>query len=299
VAESIAPKKRFNYSNHKNKTKRLNRSLGGNIVVFSFITIFGVFMSLPLVYTIGNAFKPLDELWLFPPPILPRNPTLKNFLDLFYLLQNSWVPISRYFFNTLFITVLGTLGQVIFASMCAYPLAKHKFPGAKFIFKIIILSLMFSTAVTSIPNYLTMVNLGWVNTYQAIIIPAMGTSLGLYLMKQFMEQLNDSLLEAAKIDGAGEFTIFWKIVMPNVKAAWLTMIVFSIQGLWNMGSSVFIYSEQLKTLPYAINQIISGGIARAGVGSAVAVIMMIVPISVFIFTQSNIIETMASSGIKE
>ncbi len=299
MAESIAPKKRFNYSNHKNKTKRLNRSLGGNIVVFSFITIFGVFMSLPLVYTIGNAFKPLDELWLFPPPILPRNPTLKNFLDLFYLLQNSWVPISRYFFNTLFITVLGTLGQVIFASMCAYPLAKHKFPGAKFIFKIIILSLMFSTAVTSIPNYLTMVNLGWVNTYQAIIIPAMGTSLGLYLMKQFMEQLNDSLLEAAKIDGAGEFTIFWKIVMPNVKAAWLTMIVFSIQGLWNMGSSVFIYSEQLKTLPYAINQIISGGIARAGVGSAVAVIMMIVPISVFIFTQSNIIETMASSGIKE
>ena len=299
MANSKAIKSNVSFIKHKYKTKRINRSLGGNIVVFSFITLFGIFVSLPLVYTIGNAFKPLDELWLFPPPILPRNPTFKNFEDLFNLLQNSWVPISRYFFNTLFITLIGTLGQVIFASMCAYPLAKHKFPGAKFIFKIIVLSLMFSTAVTAIPNYLTMVSLGWVNSYQAIIVPAMGTSLGLYLMKQFMEQIHDSLLEAAKIDGAGEFVIFWKIVMPNVKAAWLTMIVFSIQGLWNMGASVFIYSEQLKTLPYAINQIIAGGIARAGVGSAVAVIMMIVPIAVFIFTQSNIIETMASSGIKE
>jgi len=279
--------------------KRVNRSLGGDITVFVTITLLGMFIALPLVYAIGNAFKPLDELWLFPPPLLPRNPTLKNFTDLFVLLQNSWVPISRYFFNTLFITVVGTAGQLILASMCAYPLAKHPFPGAKFIFQLIVLSLMFNATVTAIPNYLVMSKLGWVDTYKSIIVPAMGSTLGLFLIKQFMEQLPTPLLEAAKIDGAGELRIFWTIVMPNVKPAWLTLMVFSVQSLWNMGSSSFIYSEQLKSLSYAINQIVAGGIARAGVGSAVIVIMMIVPIGVFIFTQSNIIETMASSGLKD
>lgn len=283
----------------REKKHRVNRSLSGNIAITMFITIFGLFMSLPMVYTVGNAFKPLDELWLFPPPLLPRNPTLSNFKDLFQLLQNSWVPISRYLFNTVFITVAGTAGQVIFASMCAYALAKHNFPGSKMIFKIIVTSLMFSASVTAIPNYMTMVKLNWIDTYQALIVPAMGASLGLYLMKQFMEQVPHSLLEAARIDGAGEIRILMKIVMPVVKPAVLTLIIFSVQALWNMGASTYIYTEQLKTLPYAISQIISGGIARAGVGTAVSVIMMAVPITTFIITQSNIIETMATSGMKD
>ena len=284
---------------HIHRTRRINRSKGASFLILFLVALLGVFVALPIVYTIGNAFKPLDELWLFPPPLLPRNPTLSNFTSLFTLLQSSWVPLSRYVFNTVFITAVGTAGQLIFSAMCAYPLAKHPFPGHTVIFKLIVLSLMFSTAVTSIPNYMTMVRLGWIDTYRSIIVPAMGSSLGLYLMKQFMEQLPDSLLEAAKIDGAGEFIIFWRIVMPNAKSAWLTVIVFSVQSLWNMGSSVYIYSEQLKTLPYAISQIVSGGIARAGVGSAVTVIMLIVPITVFIITQSNIIETMSTSGMKD
>ena len=293
-AAEIRPKKL-----RAKRHKRVNRSLAGDIAVFTTITLLGIFIALPLVYAIGNAFKPLDELWIFPPPLFPRNPTFKNFIDLFVLLQNSWVPLSRYFFNTLFITAVGTFGQLVLASMCAYPLAKHPFPVAKWIFQLIILSLMFNATVTAIPNFLIMSGLGWVDTYKAIIVPAMGSTLGLFLIKQFMEQLPDELLEAAKIDGAGEMRIFWTIVMPNIKPAWLTLMVFSVQQLWNMGSSVFIYSEQLKTLSYAINQIVAGGIARAGVGSAVIVVMMIVPIVVFIFTQSNIIETMASSGLKD
>ena len=293
-AAEIRPKKL-----RAKRHKRVNRSLAGDIAVFTTITLLGIFIALPLVYAIGNAFKPLDELWIFPPPLFPRNPTFKNFIDLFVLLQNSWVPLSRYFFNTLFITAVGTFGQLVLASMCAYPLAKHPVPGAKWIFQLIIVSLMFNATVTAIPNFLIMSGLGWVDTYKAIIVPAMGSTLGLLLIKQFMEQLPDELLEAAKIDGAGEMRIFWTIVMPNIKPAWLTLMVFSVQQLWNMGSSVFIYSEQLKTLSYAINQIVAGGIARAGVGSAVIVVMMIVPIVVFIFTQSNIIETMASSGLKD
>lgn len=281
------------------KKLQKNWSPAGNAMIFIIIVAFGIFVSLPLVYAIGNAFKPLNELWIFPPPILPKNPTLNNFRDLFTLLGVSWVPMSRYFFNTVFITIVGTAGNVILASMCAYPLAKRKFPGSKLIFSMIVTSLMFSAAVTSIPNYLTMVNLGWVNSYKSIIVPAIGSTLGLYLMKQFMEQLPDSLLEAAKIDGGNEFSIFWGIVMPNVKPAWLTLIVYSVSGLWNMGASVFIYSEELKTFPYAISQIVAGGIARAGVGSAVTVVMMIVPILTFIVTQSNVIQTMTTSGMKD
>lgn len=284
---------------HLRKDRKVNRSTGGNAMIFIIIGLMGVFTALPMVYTIGNAFKPLDELWLFPPKLLPQNPTLTNFGDLFTLLQSSWVPTSRYFFNTLFITLAGTIGEVILASMCAYALAKHNFPGSKIIFAIIVNSLMFTTAVTAIPNYLTMVNLGWIDTYYSIIIPAMGTSLGLYLMKQFIEQLPDVLLEAAKIDGAGELRIFWKIVMPNVKPAWLTVIIFSVQSLWNIGQNNYIYSEQLKTLSYAMSQIISGGIARAGVGSAVTVLMMSVPIITFVVTQSNVMETMSTSGMKD
>ncbi|MBQ9860186.1 MAG: carbohydrate ABC transporter permease [Clostridia bacterium] len=284
---------------HLLKRAKVNRSHAGNFVVFAFIFVLGVFMAIPLVYAISNSFKPLDELWIFPPPLFPNQPTLENYTGLFGLLGSSWVPMSRYLFNTIFITVVGTVGQVVLGSMCAYPLAKHDFPGNKFIFKLIFFSLMFSGAVTSIPSYLIMVELGWVDTYQALIVPAMGSTMGLYLMKQFMEQIPNALLEAARIDGAGEWRIFWRIVMPMVKPAWLTLIVFSVQGLWNMGASTLIYSEQLKTFPYAITQIISGGIARAGVSTAVTVLMMIVPLTVFIITQSNIIETMSTSGVKE
>ncbi len=284
----------------KPKKKQVNRSAAGNFGVTLFLVLLAIVMALPLVYTIGNAFKPLSELWLFPPPLLPQNPTFRNFADLFVLLQGSWVPMSRYLFNTVFITVVGTVGQVILASMCAYPLAKHKFPGKNLIFSLIVASLMFNASVTGIPNYLTMVRLDWVDTYWAVIIPAMGSSMGLYLMKQFMEtSIPDALLEAAKIDGANEAQIFCRIVLPNVKPAWLTLTIFSVQALWNMGSNIYIYNEELKTFSYAISQIITGGISRAGVGSAVTVIMMIVPIGVFILTQSNVVQTMSTSGMKD
>lgn len=281
------------------KFHKVNRSVGGNIVLVLILGAAALFMALPLYYTVIQSLKPLNELWIFPPRFYVQNPTLKNFLELFTLMGNSRVPFLRYIFNTLFITAVGTFSQVIISSMCAYPLAKHRFPGSGLIFKIIVLSLMFSPAVTGIPNYLILSKLGWIDTYWAILVPILGSTLGLYLMKQFMEQIHDSILESARIDGAGEWTTFWRIVMPQVKAAWLTMIVFSVQGLWNIGATIMIYSEQLKTLPYALSQIIAAGISRAGVASAVAVLLITVPLTVFVFTQSKVIETMSSSGIKE
>ncbi|WP_308639345.1 carbohydrate ABC transporter permease [Paenibacillus silvisoli] len=281
------------------RKKRVNRSFSGTFWMSVFLALVASFMALPLVYAINAAFKPLDEIFLFPPTLFVRNPTTSNFIDLMTLLGQSWVPFSRYIFNTFFITGMGVLGHVLLASAAAYPLAKHKFPGSKLIFTVVVLSLMFTPQVTAIPNYMVMSWIGLIDTYWAVIVPAFAFSLGLYLMKQFMEQIPDALLESAKIDGANEYRIFWQIVMPNVKPAWLTLVILLFQMLWGTDGNGFIYSEQLKTLHYASNQIIFGGIARAGVGSAVALILMSVPIALFIFSQSRIIETMTTSGMKD
>ena len=279
--------------------RKLGRSTGGNLAVYTFLILVGCFMALPLVYAISNSLKPLDELFVFPPKFFVQNPTLDNFSDLFVIMGKSWVPFSRYVFNTLLITVAGTFGCVVITSMGAYVLAKKKFPGRDLIFSIVVTSLMFSGYVTQIPNYLVMAEIGWVDTFWAVIVPAFGMPMGLFLSKQYMEGIPDTLLEAARIDGSSEWRIFWQIVMPMSKPAWVTVIIFSVQGLWNSKASNFIFSEDLKTLPYALQQILNGGIARTGVGSAVTVIMMIVPIATFILSQRQIMETMASSGLKE
>lgn len=215
-------------------------------------------------------------------------------------MSDSWVPFTRYLFNTVFVTAIGTAGHVILASAAAYGMEKFDFPGKKLMFSSVVLSLMFSSVVTSIPNYLIVSKLNMIDKLWAIIIPALQSSLGLYLMKQYMvTNVPDSLLESARISGAGEWRIFFEIVMPIVKPAWLTLIIFIFPGLWNATGGVMIYSEQIKTLPVALAQIVTGGIARAGVASAISLVMLVLPITMFVVTQSSIMETMATSGIKE
>ena len=278
----------------------LNRSAGGDTAISIVLTIFGAFMFLPMLYILMNSVKPMAELWIYPPRFYVVSPTLNNFKSLFSLMGDSWVPFSRYIFNTVFISVLGTFGNLMLSSMAAYALSKIPFPGHKWMFKLIRTALMFSSTVTSIANFITMSFLGWVDTYWAIIIPAFGSTLGLYLMKQFMDSnVSSAVLESARLDGASEMKTFWTIAMPMVKPAWLTLIVYSFQGLWNAGSSIYIYSEQYKSFNYAIGQITAGGIKRAGASAAATVLMMLVPIMVFVITQSNIIETMGSSGMKD
>lgn len=282
----------------KFRKKRLARSTGGDLVVLIFLLLGAAFMVLPMVLTICNAFKPLSELFLFPPRFFVRNPTLKNFHDLLVMMAQSWVPMGRYLLNSLLIVVLGTLGNVLIASMAAYILSVRSFPGAKLFMSMVVLSLMFTSEVTRIPNYVTIAAFGWIDSHKAIIIPAWGSSLGLYLMRNFIDSMiNTSLIEAAEIDGASEFRIYWQIVMPNVKPAWLTMVILLFQQLWRTQGGHYIYSEQLKTLPYALNQLVQGGVARQGVGAAVTVIMMTVPIIVFLINQSKIVDTMGTSGM--
>ena len=278
----------------------LARSAGGDAGISVILVILGAFMFLPMVYVVMQSLKPLDELWMYPPRFYVISPTLRNFKDLFTLMNISWVPFSRYIFNTVLVSVAGTAGHLFLASLAAYALAKIKFPGRDLMFQTVQMSLMFNATVTAITSFILMSALHWLDTYWALIVPAWCSSLGLYLMKQFMDtNVNDSVLESARLDGAKELKIFWVIAMPMVKPAWLTLIIYSFQGLWNAGASMYIYSEQYKSFNYAIGQITAGGIKRAGASAASQVIMMLVPIIIFIISQSNIIETMGSSGMKD
>ncbi len=278
---------------------KLNRSRAGNALLFVIMFICGIFMIIPLVMIVNNAFKPFDELFRYPPKLFVKNPTWKNFKDLFVLMNNSWVSFGRYIINTIIITGGGTIGHIIIASMAAYPLAKMNIPGKKVLFGIVVMALMFNGTVTSIPNYMIISYLGLNNTYLALLLPAFSSSLGLYLMKQFMEQIPDSLLESARLDGAGEMTIFLKIIMPNVKPAWVTLAIFQFQALWGNTGSGFLRSEQLKPLQYALYQVASGGVMRQGAAAVVQLIVVAIPITFFLICQSQVIETMTTSGIKE
>ena len=274
-------------------------SVVASIATFLLLTLYGVFMALPLVYSVLQAFKPYNELFIFPPRFFVKNPTLSNFSQLFDLTSSSWVPFSRYVFNTVLNTIVGTGLHIFSCAMCAYPLAKNKFPGSKAIFNIIVWSLLFTTAVTEIPVYLVMSSIGVVDTYFAFWLPEIGVAMGLFLLKQNMEQIPTAMIEAARIDGAKEWKILWSVAMPAVKPAWLTLAIFAFQRNWNATSASYIYTETLKTLPSALSQIsVVGSVARAGEAYAASVIMLIPPIIFFILAQSATIKTMSHAGIK-
>ena len=283
----------------KANKRKPNRSRFGDFLIYSMLALVAVAMAFPLVFAICSSLKPLDELFRFPPTLFPRQPTLDNFSDLLVTMGQSWVPFTRYISNTAFITLIGTIGNVFIGSLAAYVLAKYDFPLGRTFFSMVVTALMFNGYVTAIPNYLLMSRINIVDTYWAILLPSVAAPMGMFLMKQFMEGIPMALIESAKIDGAKELRIFWQIVMPNVKPAWLTMIIFSVQGLWNARASTVIYSEAKKTLVYALQQIQAGGIARTGQAAAVTVVTMLVPIATFMLSQSQIMETMATSGLKD
>lgn len=281
------------------KSSKLSRSLWGNMLVFVFLAITAIFMALPAFYSIIQSFKPIEEIFAFPPKFFVRNPTFSNYERAIRLASTSWVPFSRYVVNSIFVSITGTMAYVIIASLAAYPLAKSKAPGMGLFGTIVVWMLLFSGEVTTIPRYIVVSTIGIIDTYLAILLPVLAGSFGVFLMKQFMSNsIPNEILEAARIDGSNEYRIFWTIVMPCVKPAWLTLVIFTFQSMWSTTGGSYIYSEQLKTLPSVLSTIAGGGIARSGAGAAVAVILAIPPIVIFIISQSSIMDTMAHSGMK-
>lgn len=282
-----------------NRTKRLNRSKSGNFMIFLFMGIIAAYSIIPLILLVSNSLKPISELYIYPPRWLPLNPTFDNYKVLFSLMSSTWVPFSRYIFNTLFVTAATTVLHIVVVSLAAYPLAKHTFRGRKAINTLVMYSLMFVPAVTDVVNYMTISSLGMINTYSAMILPNVYYTLGLFLLRNYMTTIPTTLIEAAKMDGCSEMRVLWRIIMPMAKPAWLTLVILMIQNMWGQPNNIYVYAEKYKTLPAALSQITTGGLVRIGAGQAVGVIMLILPAAVFIFNQKKMVETMASSGIKE
>lgn len=278
---------------------RLSRSAGGTAAIFFFLLIIGTFMALPIVYSLIQSVKPLEEIFAYPPKFFVKNPTFDNYIQVYQLCQNLWVPLSRYIFNSVFVSVIGTVVYVFIASAAAFPLSKHKFPGKAVISAVVVWALLFRAEVTGVAQYIIISELSMINTYWSLLLPPLAGTFGVFLMMQFMESaIPDSVLEAARIDGASEYRIFYGIAMPAVKPAWLTLVIFTFQSFWNATGVSYIYDESLKTLPSILSNISSGGLARAGASSAVAVILLVPPIVIFIISQSSMTETMAHTGLK-
>ena len=278
--------------------RRISRSAGGNFLVALFLLLLGAFMLLPIYYTVVNSLKPIHELFLFPPRLYVTSPTLDNFRGLIRIQGQAPVPFERYAFNSLFVTVAATGGFMLAASMAAYPLAKHRFPGKKVILQLVVFAILFCTEVTAVPQYILMVKTRLIDTYAALILPALATSFGVFLMTQFAEGIPEEILESARIDGAKEIPLFFRMVLPMVRPAWLTLGIFTFTSVWSTTGTQFIYSEELKMLPAMLAQIGGAGLSRAGVSAAVSVLLMVPPVVMFLFCQRSVIETMAHSGLK-
>ncbi len=293
------PKKLKLKTARRDQYKRYTRSKAGNFFYTLFLLIMGLYSILPMFYTIITSFKPLDELLVFPPRFFVIRPTTSNYSVLPSLLDNLSVPLSKYIFNSLFVSIVTTILHVIVASMAAFVLSKTNIKFKGLIFAIVQFSLLYNAYTLEVPRYLIYSGLHMIDTYWIYILPNIPASMGVFLMKQFMDaNVPDPLIEAARIDGASTVRTFWQIVMPVVKPAWLTLSLFEFVGMWTVTPTGTIFSENLKTLPYAASTIVAGGLTRQGAAMAVAVIMMIPPIIVYLVSQRSVTQTMSSSGIK-
>ena len=298
--EKLLKIKTRRYAAGASQYKQYTRSRVGNAFYFAFLLAAGAFSILPMIYCICTSFKPLDELLIFPPRFFVQRPTWENYLALPNLLAKLRVPLSRYLFNSLFVSGVATALHVIAASMAAFAFSKSKLRCRMPLFLLVQFGLLYNAYTLAVPQYLIFSKLHMIDTYWVYIIPAIPSAMGAFLMKQYMDDsIPDALLEAGKIEGAGIFRIFWSIVMPIIKPAWMTLILFSFRDMWAIIPSGTIFSEELKTLPYVMSTITAGGLARAGSAMAATVILMIPPILVYMLSQRNVIETMSSAGIKD
>jgi len=283
------------------KYRRSNRSIGGGVGVFIILLTFAIIMALPLIFMIISSFKPQHEFFLFPPRFFVRDPTLENFRIMGDALSNLQVPFERYFFNSAWISVVTTAVYLFIATLAAYPLSKHEFPGKKGMNSMVQLALMFTPAITAVPQFMVLAGLGLIDHpfSLGIIMPALASTMGVFLCVQYLESIPNAVIESAKMDGAGNFRTYWQVVMPNCKPIIMTILIFQFQAIWQVGAVNVVFTESLKTLPAAMQQIATAGIARAGVGMAAGLLLIIPPVLVFTISQAKVMETMAHSGIKD
>jgi len=258
-------------------------------------------MLLPVVFIVSQAFKPIDELFRFPPTFIVERPTLANFRHILRVASDTGVPMSRFFMNTVVVTVITVVLTILITAMTAYGLSKKKFRAKEWLLRINQAALMFVPTALAVPRYLVIVNSGLNNSFMAHIIPFLAMPVGLFLVKQFVDQVPDTLIEAARIDGAGEMRVLWGIVFPLIKPAMATVTILTFQSVWGAmeASTMFIEDDTLRTFAfYLSNLAIGDNPIMAGVGAAAGLIIFVPNLVIFIAMQSRVMSTMSHSGIK-
>jgi len=282
---------------------RLRRlSISRSLLVVCF-TGLAIFMLLPIIFLFNNAFKPLNELFMFPPTIWVKEPTLRNFEQLFLHAGAGVVPFTRYLFNSIIVVSLTLLLVILLSTMAGYVLSKHRFHFKAFIMAMIMLSLMFAAETVSIPRYLIVSSLGITNTYFAHVLPFLASPVAVFLMKQFIDQIPDSLLEAAKLDGASDLYIFIRIIIPLTAPAVATIAIITFQGVYMdlEGSTLYTTKETMKTLAFYVNSLtanLQNSVAGQSMAAAAALLIFIPNLIMFLLFQRKMIQTMLHSGVK-
>lgn len=271
------------------------------IKFLAYLIPIAVVMGLPILFIFMNSLKPLDELFAYPPRFYVRNPTLQNFKTLFSLTTDTAVPVTRYLFNSIVSTVLSVLGNLILAVCTGYVLSKRNFKGKKVLFDVNTTALMFVSIAVTIPRYFIIVYTGLQDNFLAHIVPLLVSPVSVFLVKQFIDQIPDALIEAVVIDGGNDYLIIRKIIFPLVKPALATVVIMSFQSAWNAteASTLYINDETLKNFAFYMGSLSSvGGIAGQGVAAASSLIMFLPNLILFIICQSRVMNTMAHSGLK-
>jgi ABC-type glycerol-3-phosphate transport system permease component len=261
-----------------------------------------IFMGLPIVYIFNHAFKPLVELFEWPPRFFVQNPTFDNFIDLFAVTSSTGIPMSRYLFNSILITALTVFASIIIGSLAGFALSKLEFRFKNTLMWVNNIAIMFVGASVSIPRYLVIESLGLIDSFWVHIIPGLAIPVGLFLIKQFIDQIPKDLLEASKVDGANNLQIYWHIIFPLIKPALATIAIVAFQSVWNNTevSNLFINDESLKTFAFYMSTLTTTGntVAGQGMAAAASLIMFLPNLLIFVILQRNVMNTMIHSGIK-
>lgn len=261
-------------------------------------------MALPIIFIFNHAFKPFDELFAYPPRFFVQRPTFDNFVNLGKLTAQSGIPFSRYLFNSLFVTTITIILTLIISTFAAFSFTFTEYRLKNVLFRFNQIALMFVPIAVAIPRYLVIANLQIIDTYLAHIIPMLAVPVGIFLLRQFMAQIPTELIDAAKVDGASLFQIYYRIVVPLVMPAIATVGILIFQATWNNidTSSTYINNaETLRTLPFFVQSIVQNTgniVAGAGMSAASSLIIFIPNLIIFLVLQGKVLNTMAHSGIK-
>jgi multiple sugar transport system permease protein len=264
------------------------------------VAFFGFIIVLPLIWMLSASFKPLSEIYRYPPTLFPENFTLNNYARLF----NDW-PFWRWYMNSVIVAVILTIAQLFFSSLAGFGFAKYRFKGSNALFFVLLGSTMIPFQLILVPLFIMMSEFRWTDSYNALIIPFMAPAIGIFLMRQFIMSVPNELIESARIDGASEFGIYWRIMLPLVRPALATLAILQFLGTWNnfLWPLAVLRRSENMVLPVGLQSMIGGVTAGSepplGASMAAATLVIIPVMIIFVAVQRHYIAGLTAASVKQ